>query len=192
MEKSSWTTEPGKGILGSSWLAVIPKQCSWISVGTAQDATASWVLPRDCKSLLPHSQGFHLLLPQPSSQKVWDAGACNPTCHHSCWPSAEATQTSFFPPKSTRGIPPPCLAALAGNPVDFELFSGSIKQGLQTGIKGISLCCALWESCSCSLCSLSSLVCAPQHTWMKPRMGNLLHGNPLPFPFPPPPHLLRK
>lgn len=81
---------------------------------------------------------------------------------------------SFFPPKSTRGIPLPCLAVLAGNPVDFELFSGSIKQGLHTGIKGVSLCCALWESCSCSLCGLSSLVCAPGHTCVMPGMGNLL------------------
>lgn len=77
----------------------------------------------------------------------------------------------------------PCLTVLAGNPVDFELFSGSIKQGLQTGIKGISLCCALWESCNCSLCSLSSLVCAARHTWMMPWMGNLFHGNQVLFLF---------
>lgn len=38
--------------------------------------------------------------------------------------------------------------------MDFELFSGSIKQGLQSGIKGVSLLCALWESWSCGLARL--------------------------------------
>lgn len=166
MEKSSRTTEskhePGKGILESSWLATTLNQCSWISAGTAQDPRAPWDPSQRIANASCHiHKDFISSCHSPAPRKVWDTGACNPSCHHQCWPSAEATQMSFFPPKSTRGILPPCLAVLAGNPVDFELFSGSIKQRLQTGIKGISLCCALWESCSCSLCSLSSLVCAP-------------------------------
>lgn len=80
-------------------------------------------------------------------------GVCNPTCRHPRRISAEVSQMSFFPPKSTRGISPR-LDVLAGDPVDFELFSGSIKQGLQSGIKGVSLLCALWESWSCGLASL--------------------------------------
>lgn len=79
--------------------------------------------------------------------------------------------------------------------MDFELFSGSIKQGLQTGIKGVSLLYALWESCSCGLASLSFLVRASWHTCVIPRMENSPSSRAIRFfslLFSPPSHLLKE
>lgn len=79
----------------------------------------------------------------------------------------------FLPPESTGGISPR-LDMLAGDPVDFELFSGSIKEGLQTGVEGVSLLPALWERCSWGLADLSFLARASRHAGVIPRMENSL------------------
>lgn len=68
-------------------------------------------------------------------------------------PRPRSRRCHSFHPKAPKEFPPR-LDVLAGDPVDFELFSGSIKQGLQSGIKGVSLLCALWESWSCGLARL--------------------------------------
>ncbi|KAM9602322.1 uncharacterized protein ACIBXB_003395 [Morphnus guianensis] len=186
----------------SCWFATIPNQSSCISAERARDPAATCVLPACHPGMANSCPGAVAVHKDPISSphslapgKVRDAGVCNPTCRHPCWTSAEASQMSFFPPKSTRGISPR-LDVLAGDPVDFELFSGSIKQGLQTGIKGVSLLHALWESCSCGLASLSFLVRASRHTCVIPRMENSPPSRAItvlfPLPFSPPSHLLKK
>lgn len=164
----------------SCWFAMTPNQSSCISVERAWDPAATRVLPACCPGMAnscPRAAAVHKdPISSPHSLapgKVQDAGVCNPTCRHPCWTSAQAAQMPFFPPESTGGISPR-LDLLAGDPVDFELFSGSIRQGLQTGIKGVSLLYALWESCSWGLASLSFLVRASRHTCMMPQMENLL------------------